>query len=88
MLLFRIPGCISRLAGGKNPLSASPVGGHCNEIGRDSYGYTVLKEMKCSGDDSEILHGLVRDTSRKSEKHELFIRPIFIRNKINTVLTI
>ena len=33
--------------------------------------YTVRKEMKCSGD-PEILHGLVHDTTRKLEKHELF----------------
>ena len=33
---------------------------------------TILlkKEMKCSGD-SEILHEIVRDNTRKSEKHEL-----------------
>ena len=34
--------------------------------------YTVRKEMKCRGD-SEILHEIVRDTSRKSEKHELIL---------------
>ena len=33
--------------------------------------HTVKKKLKCSGD-SEILHELVvRDTTRKSEKHEL-----------------
>ena len=32
--------------------------------------YTVRKEMKCSGNIG-ILHELVRDTTRKSEKHEL-----------------
>ena len=31
--------------------------------------YTVNKEIKCSGD-SEILHEIVRDITRKSEKHE------------------
>ena len=32
--------------------------------------YTVKKEIKCSGD-SEILHELVHDATRKSEKNEL-----------------
>ena len=32
--------------------------------------YTVKKEMKCSGD-SVILHEIVRDSTRKAEKHEL-----------------
>ena len=32
--------------------------------------FNVRKEMKCSGD-SEVLHEIVRDTSQKSEKHEL-----------------
>ena len=31
---------------------------------------TVKNEMKCSGD-YEILHKIIRDTTRKSEKHEL-----------------
>ena len=31
---------------------------------------TVWKEMKCSGE-TEILHQLVHDTTRKSESHEL-----------------
>ena len=34
--------------------------------------YTVKKEMKWSRN-SEILHEIVRDTSRKSEKHELIL---------------
>ena len=32
--------------------------------------YSVRKEMKCSGD-SDIIYEIVRDTTRKSEKHEL-----------------
>ena len=32
--------------------------------------YTLKKELKCSRD-SEILHEIVRDTTRKSEKYEL-----------------
>ena len=32
--------------------------------------YTVRKEMKCSGE-TVILHGLVHDTTRKSESHKL-----------------
>ena len=32
--------------------------------------HIVRKKIKCSGD-SEILHELVRDTTRKSEKHKL-----------------
>ena len=31
---------------------------------------TVRKKMKCRGD-SEIPHALVRDSTRKAEKHEL-----------------
>ena len=31
---------------------------------------SVRKEMKCSGE-TEILHELVHDTTRKSESHEL-----------------
>ena len=31
---------------------------------------TVKKELKCIGD-SEIVHEIVRDTTRKSEEHEL-----------------
>ena len=32
--------------------------------------YTVKKKMKCS-EDFEILHEIVSDTTRKSEKHEI-----------------
>ena len=35
--------------------------------------YTVRKEIKCSGD-SEILHGLVHDTSRISSLTKLFVK--------------
>ena len=35
-----------------------------------NYIYVYKKKMKCSGN-SEILHEIVHDTTRKSEKHEL-----------------
>ena len=43
---------------------------------------TVKKEMLCSGD-SEILYEIVRDTTRKSEKHHERFRVVSLNPRYN-----